>query len=211
MKTDDLIATLAMDTRATGPSFGLALAGAIVIALLLAAAVFFSLLGPRPDFQSAVETPRFLLKIAMAVTLAITALACTAVLARPQASPRIAGLLALAPALLAMTMLGEMMVVPPSGWYVRWIGTNSTVCLLFIPLIGIAPLAVLLAALRRGAPARPLLSGAVAGLLAGGIGAGFYAIHCPDDSPLFVATWYSVAIALLAVLGAAVGRRVLRW
>jgi hypothetical protein len=78
-------------------------------------------------------------------------------------------------------------------------------------LIGLGPLAVFLAALRHGAPTRPRLAGAVAGLLAGGIAATFYAAHCTDDSPLFVATWYSIAIAGLVALGAICGRRVARW
>jgi hypothetical protein len=69
----------------------------------------------------------------------------------------------------------------------------------------------LLLALRQGAPTRPGVAGAAAGLLAGGIAATFYAAHCTDDSPLFVATWYTLAIGALALLGAAVGQRFLRW
>ncbi len=78
-------------------------------------------------------------------------------------------------------------------------------------LIGIGPLAVFLLALRHGAPTRPGLAGTVAGLLAGGLAATFYAAHCTDDSPLFVATWYSIAVAGLAALGGIIGRRVARW
>ena len=44
----------------------------------------------------------------------------------------------------------------------------------------------------------PSLAGAVAGLAAGGVAATLYAAHCTDDSPLFVATWYTLAIAALA-------------
>jgi hypothetical protein len=51
----------------------------------------------------------------------------------------------------------------------------------------------------------------VAGLIAGGLAAALYATHCTDDSPLFVATWYSIAIGAVAVLGALLGRRLLRW
>jgi hypothetical protein len=88
---------------------------------------------------------------------------------------------------------------------------NSMVCLAYIPLIGIGPLAIFLLALRHGAPTRPALAGAAAGLLAGSIAATFYAAHCTDDSPLFVATWYTIAIAGLAVLGAAGASRFARW
>jgi hypothetical protein len=38
-----------------------------------------------------------------------------------------------------------------------------------------------------------------------------YALTCPDDSPLFVATWYSIAIAVVAGGAAWVGNRLLRW
>jgi hypothetical protein len=55
------------------------------------------------------------------------------------------------------------------------------------------------------------MTGAVAGLFAGALGAVLYATHCPDDSPLFVAVWYGLAIAAVALIGALAGRRLLRW
>ena len=85
------------------------------------------------------------------------------------------------------------------AWSASLIGDNSITCLTSIPLIGIAPLAIFLLVLRHGAPTRPGLAGAVAGLLAGGIAATLYAAKCTDDSPLFVATWYTIAIAGLAL------------
>ncbi|NJO33150.1 MAG: DUF1109 family protein, partial [Rhodospirillales bacterium] len=54
-------------------------------------------------------------------------------------------------------------------------------------------------------------AGAVAGLLASGLSAALYATHCPDDSPLFVAVWYTLAVGAVVVVGALAGRRVLRW
>jgi hypothetical protein len=57
----------------------------------------------------------------------------------------------------------------------------------------------------------PALAGSVAGLLAGGIAAAVYAAHCDNDSPLFVATWYTLAIAGLALLGAIGASRFARW
>ncbi|MDP3897992.1 MAG: NrsF family protein, partial [Mesorhizobium sp.] len=133
-------------------------------------------------------------------------------LARPGAARRTrALLLAAAPLLLAVAVAVEFLAVPPEAWAARWIGTNIAVCLTYIPLIGIGPLALFLAALRHGAPTRPALAGMVAGLLAGGIAATFYAAHCTDDSPFFVATWYTIAVAGLAIIGALGGRAVLRW
>jgi hypothetical protein len=78
-----------------------------------------------------------------------------------------------------------------------------------IPLISLPLLAAALIGLRHGAPTRPAVTGAIAGLLSSGLAATLYAAHCTDDSPLFVATWYTLATALVTVAGALAGRRVL--
>jgi len=38
-----------------------------------------------------------------------------------------------------------------------------------------------------------------------------YASNCTDDSPIFVAVWYSIAIALVTVIGRFTGQHVSRW
>jgi hypothetical protein len=65
--------------------------------------------------------------------------------------------------------------------------------------------------LRHGAPSRPALSGALAGMLSAGLAATLYASHCTDDSPLFVAFWYTLATALVAAVGALIGSRMLKY
>jgi hypothetical protein len=91
------------------------------------------------------------------------------------------------------------------------IGNNAMACMASIPLFALPFLAAALLALRRGAPSRPTLAGAVAGLVAAGLGATLYASHCADDSPLFVVVWYSIATAFVAAVGAAAGRLMLRY
>ncbi|MCC8951144.1 DUF1109 family protein, partial [Bradyrhizobium sp. Arg62] len=59
--------------------------------------------------------------------------------------------------------------------------------------------------------ARPAVAGAIAGLLSAGLAATVYASHCTDDSPLFVATWYTLATAIVASVGALMGNRALRY
>jgi len=51
----------------------------------------------------------------------------------------------------------------------------------------------------------------VGGLLAGALGATVFAMHCTNDSPLFVAIWYALAIGLMAMFGLVVGKHALRW
>jgi hypothetical protein len=93
----------------------------------------------------------------------------------------------------------------------RLVGSNSRVCMTAVPLLSLPLLAASLIGLRHGAPTRPALAGALAGLLSAGLAATLYAAHCPDDSPLFVATWYSIGTALVTAIGALLGSKVLRF
>jgi hypothetical protein len=212
METNELIRALASDARLRTASSSSVWWGAIGLAIAVAAAVFFATLGARPDIATAAETSRFLFKFVVTVTLAVSAFRLVRELSRPdETSGRWMLYLATAPALIVIAAIVELSLLPQGAWLASLVGTNSIMCLTYIPLMGIGPLAIFLLALRHAAPARPALAGAVAGLLAGGIAATFYAAHCTDDSPLFVATWYTVAITGLALAGAAGAHRFARW
>jgi hypothetical protein len=105
----------------------------------------------------------------------------------------------------------EMMMPPRLPLMTRLIGSNSRICMAAITLMSLPLLAAALIGLRRGAPARPAVAGAVAGILSAGLAATLYASHCTDDSPLFVATWYTIATALVATIGALAGSKMLRF
>lgn len=212
MNTDDFIKELAADSRRSTPSLTAVWWVAVALAAALATVVFLVTLGPRPDIAAAAQTPRFLFKFVVTITLAASAFGLVRSLSRPEESwRRAAPYLAAAPILIACAVIVELLVTPQGAWMTRLIGTNSMVCLTYIPLIGIGPLAIFLVALRHGAPTKPALAGAVAGLLAGGIAATLYASQCTDDFPLFVVTWYPIGIAGLAVLGAVGANRFARW
>lgn len=212
MKTDDLIRSLAADAPLRAASPDRLFQVALVAAVLVAAAVFLATLGPRADIGQAVQSVRFLFKFVLTGALAATAFHLVRRQARPGAmTGGAARMLGLVPVMLAAAVGLELAAVPPGDWAARLVGTNAAVCLTFIPLIGAAPLVLFLLALRAGAPTRPAAAGAVAGLVAGGIAAAFYAAHCTDDSPLFVATWYGLAIMGLTVAGAFGGRLFARW
>jgi len=114
-------------------------------------------------------------------------------------------------AVVAAAVAIELLAVPASSWPTRLVGSNAMICLPMVPLLSLAPLAAALIVLRRGAPASPALAGAAAGLLAALSGASLYAFHCFDDSPLFVATWYTLAALPMVAIGALLGPRLLRW
>lgn len=212
MKTDDLIRAIAADATPPAAAPGSRLALALPVAVLAAGTMFMLLLGPRGNALASLDSLRFLLKFAVTLSLAFVAAGLALRLVRPGTSAGLwRGALLLSPGLLLIGIAGEMLALPREGWMTALVGVNARTCLTYIPLMGLVPLGLILLALRSGAPTRPTLAGAVAGLLAGGISAAFYAAHCPDDSPLFVATWYVIAIALLAALGALLGHRLLRW
>jgi len=212
MKTDALIRTLAEDGATRRPSLARRLTLALLIGGSLAAGLFATTLGVRPDIGAALHTWPFVFKIALALLAYALALWACARLASPQVGVRdtLAGLIA-APVLLAAAVGYELLTVAPDAWLTRAVGSNARVCLVAIPLLSLAPLAGALAALRVGAPQSPSTAGAVTGLMAGTFAATLYAVHCPDDSALFVALWYSLAVAIVAVLGAIAGSRVLQW
>ncbi len=212
MNTDDLIAAIAADGAARPPSIARRMAVALAIGGLIAFALFLQRLGVRPDIAEALQTWRFTAKVSVVLVSLGVSLWAVARLARPDADQRrTLAILALPPALLALAVGGELAMSPASTWSTWAIGNNSRVCLFYITLFSIAPLAALLPALRAGAPRSPAIAGAVAGLLAGSLAATLYASHCTDDSPLFVALWYPPPIALATLAGAVAGQRMLRW
>lgn len=212
MRTDDLVHALAADRHAAQTSIERKLALAIAVGFAVSAVLFWTNLGPRPDIAAVAVTVRFDLKIVQALLLAATAAALVLRLARPGAGTgwQKAALTA-APALLALAVIAELLTVPAGEWQAKLVGSNARICLTAIPLLSLPLLAALLLALRHGAPTSRTAAGAAAGLVAGGLAAALYATHCTDDSPLFVATWYSIAIGAVTVLGALLGRRLLRW
>ena len=212
METEQLIRTLAADNVHRARPVGFLLAVALLAAAPISMAAFLTELGVRPDVMTAMHNPFFDLKFAVTLALAIAAISVSLHLSRPEASLRGWAWLLLIPAgILAAAIAGEMMMPQRAPMMARLIGHNSRICMTAIPLLSLPLLAGALIGLRHGAPARPAVAGAVAGLLSAGLAATLYASHCTDDSPLFVATWYSIATALVTAVGALAGSRVLRF
>jgi hypothetical protein len=212
METEQLIRTLAADSAHRARPVGYVLGLALLAAAPLSLAMFLSGLGVRPDVMTAMHNPFFDLKFVVTLALAVTAIVLSLHLSRPEVSLKGWWWLLLIPVgILAAGIASEMMMPQRLPMIVRLIGSNSRICLTAIPLMSLPLLAGALLALRHGATTRPAAAGAIAGLLSAGLAATLYASHCTDDSPLFVATWYPIAIALVAAVGALVGSKVLRF
>jgi hypothetical protein len=212
METDQLIRTLAADTQQRAWPVGLVLALALLAAGLVSIAMFFAVLGVRPDVMTAMHNPFFDLKFVVTLALSSSAIAVGLHLTRPEATLRGWAWLLLIPlALLAGGIACEMLLPQRVPMMTRLIGSNSRLCLIAIPVLSLPLLAAALIGLRHGASTRPAVTGAIAGMVSAGLAATLYASHCTDDSPLFVATWYTIGTALLAVIGALAGARVLKF
>jgi hypothetical protein len=212
VKTSQFIAVLAADPVPEPIDLGRRFAAALTLGLVGALALYALFVGPRPDFAEAVGTVRFDLKFLDALSLALPSLLLLMRLVRPDAKVGALGLWLIAPlVLLAVAVSVELAVTPSGERMTRLIGENWMYCTTMIPMMAAPILAALIVGMRAGAPQHPAWSGALAGAASAGIAAFLYASHCPDDSPLFVATWYPLATLICSAVGALAGPLFLAW
>lgn len=213
MKTDDLIAMLGRSVEPV-PSGRVerAVAAAVMggaAATLLAMLVLF---GVRIDFSHAGALIFLPLKVAFTTTTVVIAAIFLIKLARPGGARRARLALAVLPFGAVMVLAAISLASAPTDHWNRMIaGGGWLECLISIPIIAVLPFAVIAWTVRRMAPTDLTRAGALAGLIAGGISATGYALHCTDDSLPFIALWYGGTIALCTVAGAILGPRLLRW
>jgi hypothetical protein len=211
MNTDDLIAMLARQNAPTPPAArGRRFIVAATIGLALAGALMIGWLGVRPDIGAAL-TP-VLLKAGFAAAFAVLGLALAMRLAAPGRGPgaALAVLIGVCAAAAAAVIIA-LGLAPSGERLAAWTGGGFPWCLVLIPVLGAPAAAALTWIMRDLAPTRLAPAGAAIGAASGGIGAMAYAMYCPVDSVAFVATWYALAIAVCAALGAVMISRFIRW
>jgi hypothetical protein len=213
MKTDDLIAALSQDLapvprRAVGSRLALGLG----IGAVFSIALMVLWLGVRPDLMPAMMTGPFWMKFAYAFAVAVLGFGLIDRLARPDGEGGMFGPLILAP-LAVMIALAVYQLTGASGdqRMALMMGGSSQVCPRNIVILSLPVFVGVFWALRALAPTRLTLAGAIAGLLAGAAGTVIYAMHCTETAAPFVAIWYTLGIAAMGLLGALLGRVMLRW
>jgi hypothetical protein len=180
--------------------------------LVLGLAALATWLGMRPDLQHAIFTVSFWMKLGFTVLVAVAALALSCQLARPARDPSLLQIAAASPFVIVVaTGLTELAFAAPAARLGLWLGGSWDLCPIRILALSMPAFAANLWAFRGFAPTRLRIAGFAAGLLAGGIGASVYAFACIETTPAFLATWYSLGILAVAVVGAVVGPRALAW
>jgi hypothetical protein len=214
MKTDALIDLLARHDEGITPTpaaqrwllgvgFGAALAALLV----------WSVLGWNPQLvHTARSDPRFWLKLFLPMAWAAAGCVLSAQAAIPGCPVRRVWPAMLWPWLLLSAIAAVVWsTAPPALQTVLLWGSTWKVCSASIALTAAPVFGASLWVMRGLAPTRLRLAGSLCGLLAGGIGASIYALHCPELAAPFVAIWYAIGMLFWVVIGALVGPKVLRW
>jgi hypothetical protein len=213
LRTDDLIdllATAQQPQPRQPPSLAIAVGGAV--GLCLAIALTCITLGIRSDLFAAWSHPAVWLKLSITSLIVISAGSAARRLSLPGRDWRGAKYI------LAVTFIAVMLwavadlIARPIGQWAGCIeGHDWSMCLIAIPLLSLLPMLTMGVAMRRLAPTRLRIAGALLGLASGAVGAMAFTLYCQDDAVSFVALWYGVALALSAVIGCILGPKLLRW
>jgi hypothetical protein len=213
MRTDQLIELLGSDVEEVRPErLPWALIGALIVGALGGLCVALAVMGLFIDIGSWRHLGYMGLKLVFALSTAILGAVVLVRAIRPgRALGKLFVFVFLPMLALSAAAIGTLVPARPSAWVGIILGGQWSMALLCIPLFAIVPFVVLIWTMRRGAPTDLTRAGAIAGLVAGALGAAAYALFCPDDSLPFIAVWYSAPILFTTVVGALLGRPLLRW
>ncbi|MFZ5617943.1 MAG: NrsF family protein [Pseudomonadota bacterium] len=213
MKTQELIRRLAEEAApvprhalhrrfAIGLGFGAAAAFAAVA----------SVYGVRPDIATAFATTPMLIKSGLTLSLAVGSGIAALHLAHPEARLTRRSWIIVLPILIGGAIAAvEISSAPQSAWPSMVMGQSAPQCLARVALVSIPLFAGLVWSFRKFAPTDLRAAGAALGGLSGALAAFLYALHCRESAAVFIALWYSLGVVLMALAGAALGPRLLRW
>ncbi len=215
MKTDRLIEVLSANLEPVKRGqLWRALVWALVVGVVAAFLVMLVTVGVRPDFGMETHWGFTALKLLFTLSLIGPGTVFLIRSMSPGRGSRKSFLLVFFPFLVigsAGLLALVLVAASPESCIRMMMGMRWQTCLLCIPLFAVVPFMALIWALRPGAPPTFARPGAIAGLVAGALGATAYAFHCGDDSLPFIAIWYGGSIALCTFIGAKLGPKLLRW
>jgi hypothetical protein len=170
--------------------------------------VAYGIVDARPDLAAQLARPAFLLEVVAVAGIAGLSAALALRGAVPGLSPRV-GLRTLGLASIGLVVLSGSLRAPDYAVPLRAFLVQGVGCGLATVGLAILPIALLLAAARRGASVSPAWTGAFAG--GAGAVASYLAmrLHCPLDGGLHVGLWHAVPMLGAVIVAAGAGRRLL--
>lgn len=212
-RTEDLIVTLATDAA---PVARLAPVGRRTwrwvggTAALTAAAAWA--IGPRPDLAVALRNPDFLSGLLFMLGTGLVGAAAAFALSVPGAErTRLERWLPIAIAIGWMTSLVTRLLVVNGTWRAVIPEPWHPACGARMLLFAAVPAAAAVVMIHRAAPLQPVWAATMAALAALGFAAAAVQAVCPFDSPAHLIVAHALPFVLLAVVGAWVGSRLLRF
>lgn len=209
LTVDRLVADLA-PVRPQRAWHGVVLLAAVMLVEL---ALILGMMPARPDIASAMAGPMFWWKLLGCAGVAVAAAGALLALVSPAARPgagRRALWLALGGAIAAGAALWAAGAMPVRlTEMLDW--REGLHCLGVVELYAVPVWLAAFFVARRGAPARPRAAAVAAGLCGAAWGAAGFVWSCPHDDPLYVVTWYGLAMLVGAAAGSLILTRWLRW
>lgn len=215
MNTDRFIDILVQDEIVEKPR-SLALfalfAGGV---LLLISLLIYALTGMafRPDYWASVSQPLVLSKQLLPLLLLLSVFPALARMRYPEAqfTGKIYAGIGVYLAIMVALFAFAWQATPADLHGMAIVGKSRLKCLVSIPLYSWIALGVVLLGLKGSAPQNPRLMALFAAIFAAAIGTIVYAFGCTEDSPLFYALWYNLAIFIASIGGGLIAWRVLKW
>lgn len=213
--TQELIARLSGEAKLSGrlskPS---SFARATILALAAYAVASTFYLEIRPDLMMQFSRPLFLLECLLLLGLTVSSVMAAIYSMYPDNYQQSVWLklpyLLFAALVLfiafQMPMPTDARMVIPTGPDV-----HEMECALCIAILSILPSAIIFTLLKRGATAHPFQSGAFAVLASSGLGSLALRLAEANDSVMHLAIWHYLPTFLFSVIGALIGKWLLKW
>jgi hypothetical protein len=182
------------------------------LATMVAVAVVFARFGLRADVMAGTPHPMVMIRCGTLLLLGFAALSAVIASARPGVGQASHGWRwALAGAALFPVTSAVLSLV--NGGFPRAVLVAHSVpyCIGISTVSGLVIGGALALWLRTGAPTALNRAGWLVGLSAGSFGTFAYSLHCPSDTVYYIGLWYTLAVAISAMIGRLVVPRLIRW
>lgn len=213
MSTESLIAELVADLAPVRQRS--MMREGLILGLLAAVelGLYLSLGNARPDIGTAMALPSFWWKLGslglLSVVSVVTALRSFHPVDSPKRGLRLLGLLVTVSLMIGWLIDGS---TPASGGLVdRLMWRHGIDCVVAMTKLSIPAVVALGLLMRRGAATEPRGSALAAGTASAAWGAFVFVFNCPHDDPLYIAVWYLVGCAIIAIAGRLILPRIARW
>ncbi|AMO70657.1 NrsF family protein [Sphingorhabdus sp. M41] len=188
-----------------GLAFTLAIATILTVLVAMIA-------GVRGDILMGMPHPMFFLRGGALLLLGLTSSYAVIAMSQPAVGSSFKGWIwALAAALLFPVTAAVMAMMTMPDNMTILVPRYGLECLAVSMLGGLCIAAAQVLWLRRGAPVALERAGWLVGMSSGALGAAAYSLHCPFNSIFYIGLWYSLAVALCAIVGRLLVPPLIRW